>query len=90
MHTRYNSESDDDYSPSELSGEDDPLEFDSQTEDSQGMFTTKFNRKILENFGCGSGSRRLPRPRWWTLSRRSIPKTMIAKGRGLNFCLNST
>ena len=33
MHIRYNSESDADYSPSELSGEDDPLEYDSQTEE---------------------------------------------------------
>ena len=38
MHVRYNSESDADFSPSELSGEDDPLEYDSQTEEPEPRY----------------------------------------------------
>ena len=98
MHIRYNSESDADFSPSELSGEDDPLEYDSQTEEPEPRHLYhKFNRNILETFGCGSGSRRLPRPKWWRVMRakrwtllRSIPKIMIARERGFNFCMNTT
>ena len=38
MIDRYDSELDADYSPSELSGEDDPLEYDSQTEEPEPRF----------------------------------------------------
>ena len=38
MHIRYNSELDADFSPSELSGEDDPLEYDSQTEEPEPRY----------------------------------------------------
>ena len=38
MRFSYNSESDVDFSPSELSGEDDPLEYDSQTEEPEPRY----------------------------------------------------
>jgi len=45
---RYNSESDADYSPSELSGEDDPLEYDSQTEEPEPRFAEVAEAEVVE------------------------------------------
>jgi len=45
---RYNSESDADYSPSELSGEDDPLEYDSQTEEQEPRFAEVAEAEVVE------------------------------------------
>ena len=42
MIDRYDSTLDADYSPSELSGEDDPLEYDSQTEEPEPRFCEPF------------------------------------------------
>ena len=43
MIDRYDSALDADYSPSELSGEDDPLEYDSQTEEPEPRFCEPSN-----------------------------------------------
>jgi len=45
---RYNSESDADFSPSELSGEDDPLEYDSQTEEPEPRFAEVAEAEVVE------------------------------------------
>merc|ERR1719470_799035 len=45
---RYNSELDADFSPSELSGEDDPLEYDSQTEEPEPRFAEVAEAEVLE------------------------------------------
>merc|ERR1719244_753795 len=45
---RYNSESDADYSPSELSGEDDPLEYDSQSEEPEPRFAEVAEAEVVE------------------------------------------
>ena len=49
LHNRYDSALDADYSPSELSGEDDPLEYDSQTDEPEPRF------HILVELSCEKG-----------------------------------
>jgi len=45
---KYDSELDADYSPSELSGEDDPLEYDSQTEEPEPRFVEVAEAEVVE------------------------------------------
>jgi len=45
---KYDSELDADYSPSELSGEDDPLEYDSQTEEPEPRFVDVAEAEVVE------------------------------------------
>jgi len=46
--TKYDSAADADYSPSELSGEDDPLEYDSQTEEPEPRFAEVAEAEVVE------------------------------------------
>merc|ERR1712181_137355 len=46
--SKYDSELDADYSPSELSGEDDPLEFDSQTDEPEPRFAEVAEAEVVE------------------------------------------
>jgi len=46
--TKYDSAADADYSPSELSGEDDPLEYDSQTEEPEPRFAEVADAEVVE------------------------------------------
>jgi len=46
--SKYDSAADADYSPSELSGEDDPLEYDSQTEEPEPRFTEVAEAEVVE------------------------------------------
>merc|ERR1712130_231414 len=46
--SKYDSAADADYSPSELSGEDDPLEYDSQTEEPEPRFAEVAEAEVVE------------------------------------------
>ena len=84
--TRYDSALDADYSPSELSGEDDPLEYDSQTDEPEPRLKILWSQLLPLVMWSGSWKWlkqrlwRATRARRWTLSR-SGRRTTTARGR---------